>query len=80
MAADTTWSAARRDAAMVRPVRRPRYGAGMGRSVKPRAANIADCRIPGMTTDAPCPRCGAAMIWTKASWHCLACRYKEGCC
>lgn len=28
----------------------------------------------------PCPRCGTAMIWTKASFHCLACRYKEGCC
>ncbi len=28
----------------------------------------------------PCPRCAATMIWTKASWHCLACRYKEGCC
>jgi hypothetical protein len=27
-----------------------------------------------------CPRCGTGMIWTKASWHCLACRYKEGCC
>jgi len=27
-----------------------------------------------------CPRCGAEMTWTKASWHCLACRYKEGCC
>ncbi|HVG89542.1 MAG TPA: hypothetical protein VM823_11235 [Gaiellales bacterium] len=38
------------------------------------------CRVPGSSDDAPCPRCGAAMIWTKASWHCLACRYKEGCC
>jgi hypothetical protein len=28
----------------------------------------------------PCPRCGALMIWTKASWHCVVCRYKEGCC
>jgi hypothetical protein len=28
----------------------------------------------------PCPRCGAEMIWTKASFHCLVCRYKEGCC
>ncbi|HEX2044333.1 MAG TPA: hypothetical protein VHF23_01760 [Gaiellaceae bacterium] len=27
-----------------------------------------------------CPRCGAEMTWTKASWHCPACRYKEGCC
>ncbi|HVG69216.1 MAG TPA: hypothetical protein VM785_13520 [Gaiellales bacterium] len=38
-----------------------------------------ECRIPG-GTDEPCPRCGHPMIWTKASWHCLACRYKEGCC
>jgi hypothetical protein len=30
--------------------------------------------------EALCPRCGAEMIWTKASWHCLACRYKQGCC
>ena len=36
-------------------------------------------RIPG-GADEPCPRCGHPMIWTKASWHCLACRYKEGCC
>jgi hypothetical protein len=30
--------------------------------------------------EATCPRCGAEMIWTKASWHCFTCRYKEGCC
>ena len=40
-------------------------------------------RMPGLPdhlADNPCPRCGADMIWTKASWHCLRCRYKEGCC
>jgi len=39
------------------------------------------CAIPGQGRDDPaCPRCASPMIWTKASWHCLACRYKEGCC
>jgi hypothetical protein len=39
------------------------------------------CRVPRDEEDAPaCPRCGAEMLWTKASFHCLACRYKEGCC
>ncbi len=28
-----------------------------------------------------CPRCPAGpMTWLKASWHCLTCKYKEGCC
>jgi hypothetical protein len=39
-----------------------------------------ECRLPADEAEAACPRCGATMIWTKASWHCLACRYKEGCC
>jgi len=44
---------------------------------EPRSA----CALPGQSRDDPaCPRCSAPMIWTKASWHCLACRYKEGCC
>jgi len=38
------------------------------------------CRLPEHLADNPCPRCGADMLWTKASWHCLRCRYKEGCC
>ena len=38
-----------------------------------------DATAPGGGGE-PCPRCAATMIWTKASWHCLACRYKEGCC
>jgi hypothetical protein len=37
------------------------------------------CRLPEHLADNPCPRCGADMVWTKASWHCLRCRYKEGC-
>ena len=40
----------------------------------------AACRLPEHLAEIPCPRCGADMIWTKASWHCLGCRYKEGCC
>ncbi len=40
----------------------------------------AACRLPEHLADNPCPRCGADMIWAKASWHCLRCRYKEGCC
>ncbi|MGH3006903.1 MAG: hypothetical protein ACRDOS_13600 [Gaiellaceae bacterium] len=39
------------------------------------------CRLQAAEEDVPaCPRCGTEMIWTKASWHCLGCRYKEGCC
>ena len=39
------------------------------------------CPAPRDEEGAPaCPRCGAEMLWTKASFHCLACRYKEGCC
>jgi hypothetical protein len=40
------------------------------------------CRLPADEAEAEtmCPRCGAEMTWTKASWHCLACRYKQGCC
>jgi Zn finger protein HypA/HybF involved in hydrogenase expression len=42
----------------------------------------ATCRLSAdeAEAEATCPRCGAEMTWTKASWHCLACRYKEGCC
>ena len=42
----------------------------------------AACRLPAdeAEAEATCPRCGAEMTWTKASWHCLACRYKQGCC
>jgi predicted RNA-binding Zn-ribbon protein involved in translation (DUF1610 family) len=45
-------------------------------------AEQAACRLPTDEAEAEaiCPRCGTRMIWTKASWHCLACRYKEGCC
>ncbi|MGH3028039.1 MAG: hypothetical protein ACRDMW_05745 [Gaiellaceae bacterium] len=45
-------------------------------------AEQAVCRLPADEAEAEaiCPRCGADMMWTKASWHCLACRYKEGCC
>ena len=43
-------------------------------------AEEAACRLPETEDEALCPRCGTEMIWTKASWHCLACRYKEGCC
>ena len=45
-------------------------------------AEQAACRLPADEAEAEaiCPRCGAEMMWTKASWHCLACRYKEGCC
>jgi hypothetical protein len=49
----------------------------MGVSVDPAPAA---CRVPAEDAEPECPRCGATMIWTKASWHCLACRYKEGCC
>ena len=40
------------------------------------------CPVPAdaEAAESLCPRCGAEMIWAKASWHCLACRYKEGCC
>ncbi|HEX2378361.1 MAG TPA: hypothetical protein VHI30_12430 [Gaiellales bacterium] len=39
------------------------------------------CVVPGQGRDDPeCPRCAVVMIWTKASWHCPSCRYKEGCC
>jgi hypothetical protein len=45
-------------------------------------AEQAARRLPADEAEAEaiCPRCGAVMTWTKASWHCLACRYKEGCC
>jgi hypothetical protein len=43
------------------------------------AAAAYPATAPGAGSE-PCPRCAATMIWTKASWHCLACRYKEGCC
>ncbi|MGH3037717.1 MAG: hypothetical protein ACRDMU_11105 [Gaiellaceae bacterium] len=43
-------------------------------------AAVPACRTPAREEEPLCPRCGAEMIWTKASWHCLACRYKEGCC
>jgi hypothetical protein len=45
-------------------------------------AEQAACRLPADEAEAEaiCPRCGAEMTWTKASWHCLECRYKEGCC
>ncbi|MGH3034356.1 MAG: hypothetical protein ACRDON_07330 [Gaiellaceae bacterium] len=36
------------------------------------------CRLPDEAAEPPCPRCGAEMFWTKASWHCASCRYKEG--
>jgi hypothetical protein len=51
----------------------------MASNADPRAA---ECRLPAdeAEAEATCPRCGAAMTWTKASWHCLACRYKQGCC
>jgi len=32
------------------------------------------------TAEDSCPRCGGTMLWTKASWHCPDCRYKQGCC
>ena len=35
---------------------------------------------PTTTEESSCPRCGSEMIWVKASWHCTACRYKQGCC
>jgi hypothetical protein len=38
------------------------------------------CRLPAADEEQLCPRCGAEMFWTKASWHCADCRYKEGCC
>ncbi len=63
-------------------VRAGRYGRAMTATPAtstPAAAEPA-CRIPGQSLDNPCPRCGEQMLWTKASWHCLACRYKEGCC
>jgi hypothetical protein len=40
----------------------------------------ASCVLPEPEKEPDCPRCGTEMIWTKSSWHCLACRYKEGCC
>jgi predicted RNA-binding Zn-ribbon protein involved in translation (DUF1610 family) len=43
-------------------------------------AEEAACHLPETEDEPLCPRCGNEMIWTKASWHCLACRYKEGCC
>ena len=43
-------------------------------------AEEAACRLSETEGEPLCPRRGAEMIWTKASWHCLACRYKEGCC
>ena len=39
-----------------------------------------ECRLEAVDEEPLCPRCGTEMIWMKASWHCLACRYKEGCC
>jgi hypothetical protein len=38
------------------------------------------CGRPPGAADEPCPRCGMAMVFVKASWHCEGCRYKEGCC
>src|SRR5206468_305758 len=61
-----------------RGVRRLGYGARVaGRDGNDRSLV---CLPPGTGDDPPCPRCGTVMIWTKASWQCLACRYKEGCC
>jgi len=56
--------------------------AGGVRGLSPvRLAGGAACLLPGQGRDDPaCPRCTATMIWTKASWHCPSCRYKEGCC
>ena len=50
----------------------------MGVRTETDAAEV--CRLPEAEEEPLCPRCDAEMIWTKASWHCLACRYKEGCC
>jgi hypothetical protein len=50
--------------------------------MSPEALPGGGCRLPAdeAEAEATCPRCGTEMTWTKASWHCLACRYKEGCC
>lgn len=51
-----------------------------GPQPQPTAIPGPACRLPEQLADNPCPRCGADMLWTKASWHCMRCRYKEGCC
>jgi hypothetical protein len=61
-------------------VRDRSYGERVNPSPEPPSIPGPACRLPEQLAENPCPRCGADMLWTKASWHCLRCRYKEGCC